>query len=88
MRLANRQPHHLLYSPAAQQGGMMRHNDGMQPGRGLQSFDAAAHLKDEETIRAYLQAALDDPTPGALWHALDAVVRVRGRLVRGKKLSP
>ncbi|WP_330115674.1 hypothetical protein SA496_00140 [Pseudomonas sp. JS3066] len=33
-------------------------------------FDAAAHLKDEETIRAYLRAALDDPTPGALLLAL------------------
>lgn len=64
----------------------MRHDDEMQPGWGLQSFDAAAHLQDEETIRAYLQAALDDPTPGALWHALDAVIRARDSLVRAKKL--
>lgn len=38
-------------------------------------FDAAAHLKDKETIRAYLRAALDDPTPGALLLALARVSR-------------
>ncbi|EPG3311871.1 hypothetical protein AAA533_07415 [Pseudomonas aeruginosa] len=86
--MANRQPHHLLYSPTAQQGGMMRHGDEMQLGWGLQSFDAAAHLQDEETIRAYLQAAIDDPTPGALWLALDVVIRARDSLVREKELSP
>lgn len=58
-------------------GFMMRHNDEMQPGRRLQSFNAADHLKDEETIRAYLQAALDDPTPGALRLALDNVTKAR-----------
>lgn len=67
---------------------MMRHDNEMQPSRGLQSFDAVAHLKEEETIRAYLQAALDDPTPGALWLALDVVIRARDRLVRENKLSP
>ncbi len=56
---------------------MMQHDDEMQLGQGLQSFDAAAHLKDEETIRAYLHAALDDPTPGALWVALDNVTKAR-----------
>lgn len=56
---------------------MMRHDDEMQPGREPQTFDPAVHLKDEETIRAYLQAALDDPTPGALWRALDCVARAR-----------
>lgn len=67
---------------------MMRNGDGMQPGRGAQAFDAAVHLQDEETIRAYLQAALDDPTPGALWLAVDVVSRARDSLVREKKLSP
>lgn len=38
-------------------------------------FDAAAHLKDEETIRAHLRAALDDPTPGVLLLALAHVSR-------------
>lgn len=69
-------------------GGMMRHDNEMRSGRGLQPFDAAIHLKDEETIRAYLQAALEDSTPGALSHALDAVTKARGCLVSAKKLSP
>ncbi len=60
---------------------MMRHNDEMQPYWGLQSFDAADHLKDEETIRAYLRAVLDDPTPGVLWLALDNVARARKRIL-------
>lgn len=72
----------------AQQGFMMRQNDELQPSRRLQPFDAAAHLEDEETIRAYLRAALGDPTPGALWRALDAVTEARGRLVRAQKLPP
>lgn len=38
-------------------------------------FDAAKHLMDEETIRANLRAALDDPTPGALLLALEHVSR-------------
>lgn len=38
-------------------------------------FDAAAHLKDEETIGAYLRAALHDPTPGALLLAQERVSR-------------
>lgn len=38
-------------------------------------FDAAAYLQDEETLRAYLRAALDDPTPGALLLALENVNR-------------
>ncbi|WIF66696.1 hypothetical protein QN096_23480 [Metapseudomonas otitidis] len=83
--MANRQPHHLLYSPTAQHGFMMQHNDEMQPGRGLQSFDAADHLKDEETIRAYLRAALDDPTPGALWLALANLAKAWGRGAFDKK---
>lgn len=32
---------------------MMRKDDEMQPGWGLKSFEAAAHLEAEETIRAY-----------------------------------
>ncbi|MFU3618237.1 DNA-binding protein [Pseudomonas paraeruginosa] len=61
---------------------MMRRDDEMQPGREPQTFDAAAHLKDEETIRAYLQAALDDPTSGALWLALDTVAKARQQNAR------
>lgn len=38
-------------------------------------FDAAAYLQDEETLRAYLRAALDDPAPGALLLALENVNR-------------
>ena len=52
----------------------------MQLGQKLRPFDVAAHLESEETIRAYLQAALDDSTPGALWLALDTVARVRERI--------
>lgn len=66
---------------------MMRHDYEMPPGHGSQPFNAAAYL-EAEIIRAYLQAERDDLTPGALWHALDVVTRARGRLVRGKKLSP
>ncbi|WP_376741848.1 helix-turn-helix domain-containing transcriptional regulator [Pseudomonas veronii] len=58
---------------------MMGHDEEVQSGGGLHAFDAATHLKDEETIRAYLQAALDDPTPGALWVALDSVAKARKR---------
>lgn len=49
-------------------------------------FDVAAHLEDEETVRAYLQAALDDPTPGALWLALDNVVRAREKVPANRKV--
>ena len=80
VRLANRQPHHLLNSPAAQQDFVMRKNDEMQPSWRLQSFEAAPHLEDEETIRAYLQAALDDPTPGVLWLALGNVSKALERI--------
>lgn len=41
----------------------------------LHPFDAAAHLQDEATIRAYLQAALDDPDPAALLLALQNATR-------------
>lgn len=64
---------------------MMRNDDEMQPGREPQTFAVAAHLKDEETIRAYLQAALDDPTPGALWLALDSVARARERTLTNRE---
>ncbi|ENQ9243453.1 TPA: DNA-binding protein [Pseudomonas aeruginosa] len=65
---------------------MMLHDDEMQPGRGLQTFDVAAHLKDEETIRAYLQAALDDPTPEALWLALGNVAEALERISANKQV--
>lgn len=38
-------------------------------------FDAVRHLDDLETIRAYLQAALDDPDPAALLLALQNATR-------------
>lgn len=38
-------------------------------------FDAVRHLDDLETIRAYLQAALDDPDPEALLLALQNATR-------------
>lgn len=49
-------------------------------------FDSASHLQDEETIRAYLRAALDDPTPGALLLALQRVSRAlqEGRAELGR----
>lgn len=65
---------------------MMLHDDEMQPGRGLQTFDVAAHLKDEETIRAYLQAALDDPAPEALWLALGNVAEALERISANKQV--
>ncbi|MCY1289137.1 hypothetical protein D9M68_579350 [compost metagenome] len=58
----------------------------MQLGQKLRPFDVAAYLEDEETIRAYLQAALDDPTPGALWLALHNVVRERARISENKEV--
>lgn len=57
----------------------------MQTGQKLRPFDVAAHLEDEEAIRAYLQAALDDPTPGTLWLALDNVSRARERIFANKE---
>lgn len=60
----------------------MRRDDEMQSGREPKTFDAAAHLKDEESILAYLQAALDDPTSGALWLALDTVAKARQQNAR------
>lgn len=64
----------------------MRKIDGVLSSQELRSFDVAAHLDDEETIRAYLQAALDDRTPGALWLALDNVVRARERISANKEV--
>ncbi|MFU4408331.1 hypothetical protein ACM73B_22035 [Pseudomonas aeruginosa] len=43
-------------------------------------------LKDEETIRAYLQAALDDPTPEALWLALGNVAEALERISANKQV--
>ncbi|MGV8842682.1 MAG: addiction module antidote protein [Pseudomonas sp.] len=44
----------------------------------IQSFDVSAHLDDEETIRAYLSAALEDPNPDAFLLALGNVAKARG----------
>lgn len=64
----------------------MRRMDRVLSSRELRPFDVAAHLEDEETIRAYLQAALDDSTPGALWRALDNVARTRERIFANKEV--
>jgi len=42
------------------------------------SFDAADYLDNEETIAAYLTAALEDPDPDAFLVAVKAVARARG----------
>ncbi|MCY1502434.1 putative addiction module antidote protein [compost metagenome] len=52
----------------------------MQSGQKLRRFDVSAHLEDEEDIRAYLLAALEDATPGALWLALDNIAKARERI--------
>lgn len=44
----------------------------------LALFDAADYLDDEETIAAYLTAALEDPNPDVLLAAVRDVARVRG----------
>ncbi len=44
----------------------------------IQLFDVSAHLSDEETIRAYLSAALEDPNPDAFLLALSNVDKARG----------
>lgn len=41
-------------------------------------FDAAAYLDDDETIAAYLSAALEEDDPDALLGALNTVARARG----------
>jgi len=44
----------------------------------IQAFDVSAHLDDEETIRAYLSAALEDPNSDAFLLALGNVAKARG----------
>lgn len=44
----------------------------------IQQFDPARFLDDEETIQAYLDAALEDDTPGAFLVALGNVAKARG----------
>lgn len=41
-------------------------------------FDAADYLTDEETIAAYLAAALEDPNPDVFLAAMKDVARARG----------
>ncbi len=41
-------------------------------------FDSADYLDNEETIAAYLTAALEDPDPDAFLTAVKAVARARG----------
>ena len=42
------------------------------------AFDAADYLNDEETIAAYLTAALEDPNPDVFLAAIRDVARARG----------
>ena len=42
------------------------------------AFDAADYLNDEETIAAYLTAALEDPNPDVFLAAVRDVARARG----------
>lgn len=42
------------------------------------TFDAADYLNDEETIAAYLTAALEDPNPDVFLGAVRDVARARG----------
>jgi len=51
----------------------------------LRLFDVASHLQDEETIRAYLQAALDDPDPAALLLALQNATKALQEIFRSAK---
>jgi len=44
----------------------------------LQVFDAADYLEDEETMAAYLSAALEDPNPDVFLAAVRDVARARG----------
>jgi probable addiction module antidote protein len=41
-------------------------------------FDSADYLDNEETIAAYLTAALEDPDPDAFLTAVKSVARARG----------
>lgn len=41
-------------------------------------FDAADYLDNEETVAAYLTAALEDPDPDAFLVAVKTVARARG----------
>jgi len=41
-------------------------------------FDAADYLDDEETIAAYISAALEDPNPDVFLTAVRDVARARG----------
>ena len=42
------------------------------------AFDAADYLNDEDTIAAYLTAALEDPNPDVFLAAVRDVARARG----------
>jgi len=44
----------------------------------LKAFDAADYLEDEETMAAYLSAALEDPNPDVFLAAVRDVARARG----------
>ncbi len=44
----------------------------------LKPFDASDYLDDEETIAAYLTAALEDPDPNAFLTAVRDIAKARG----------
>ena len=48
------------------------------------AFDAADYLNDEETIAAYLTAALEDPNPDVFLAAVRDVARARGMAQHAK----
>lgn len=50
-------------------------------------FDAADYLDDEETIAAYLSAALEDPNPDVFLTAVRDVARARGMSQLAKDAS-
>lgn len=54
----------------------------------IQVFDVSAYLSDEETIRAYLSAALEDPNPDAFLLALSNVAKARSVIQPTEPLAP
>ena len=44
----------------------------------LTPYDAAAHLRDDEDMALYLEAALEDGDPSLITHVLGDIARARG----------
>ncbi len=49
------------------------------------SWDAVEHLKSDEEMAAYLEAALEDGDPALVAAALGDIARAKGRRSRGKR---